>query len=50
MSGYAGADGELADRLVEEKLVVTEVLSVDQLNDLGITDHAAAFAGFAITR
>jgi hypothetical protein len=43
-AGYAGADGELADRLVEERLVVTEVLSVDELNRLGITDHAAAFA------
>jgi hypothetical protein len=42
--GYAGADGELADRLVEEKLVITKVLSVDELNRLGITDHAAAFA------
>jgi hypothetical protein len=42
--GYAGADGELAERVVEEKLVITEVLPVDELNRLGITDHAARFA------
>jgi hypothetical protein len=44
VAGYAGADGELADRLVDDKLVITEVLSVDQLNRLGITDHAAGHA------
>jgi hypothetical protein len=42
--GYAGADGELTDRLIEEKLVITEVLSVEELTRLGVADHAAAHA------
>ena len=36
VSGYAGADGVLDDRLVDEKLVVSEVLSAEELERLGV--------------
>jgi hypothetical protein len=34
--GYAGADGELDDRVVDGKLVIREILNVEELERLGV--------------
>lgn len=47
--GHAGADGELAGKLVDTKATVSGILTVPELIAAGITDHpmAATFGGAA---
>jgi hypothetical protein len=40
--GYAGADGELALKLIDAKATVTKILTVDELIASGITEHPLA--------
>jgi hypothetical protein len=45
VAGYAGADGELADRLIDQTATVSKIHTADELTDAGITDHPLALMG-----
>jgi hypothetical protein len=44
--GYAGADGELAHRLIDATATVSEVRSVDELVAAGVTEHPFTSVSF----
>jgi hypothetical protein len=48
--GYAGADGDLADRLVDVKATLREIRTMDALTAAGITDHPLVPFGNAAGR